>query len=598
MPKNAFLTFDTCSNDLVQYKGTWLLNCKVSSIDIDMRSKDEKITIMEVFKKILASFNTNIQLTLKKFPLDFSTHILKVKNYTLQMPNQKLKEYSTGYVAYLEELAKGKLDKVNYFTIRTDRKCTYEQAKSYLFGVANQIQRELEQLSMIVEPIVGQELKKLYTIPDFIKEEIDYFIFGKEFKRTYIILNYPHQAFPNYLKPLLNFPHPIELTQHIHPFPRDKVINSLEKAIAKLDSTINMQAKIGVPSTEIVAKKNDAEDLLNRLASGADNIIETGFYITISADSLERLNNITFELEGALRQLQVSFRRCIKDNNKAAYSTLPLCEDCFMDENYTFDTLSLSRLVPFTAQDYTTGGVLYGINEQLNELITCDIFNELASYTKVILGKPGYGKSVLAKLEMGRQLSNGVQVIGVDNNKEYKELCYAWGGQYVEPGQKPNWNNHMIIFSGENKTKDLDIILDHLHNSQLRPRIVTVDEFQIILRENKSLVLNLVQTVRKTFASPTLITQNVQELLRSEEGRMIIDNSTMKFLMHQGENDVAAIEELFDLTKEEKLYLKTTRKGYGYLITDLFRTKFRAVCSAIEYDLITTDPKDKLKRMV
>jgi hypothetical protein len=156
----------------------------------------------------------------------------------------------------------------------------------------------------------------------------------------------------------------------------------------------------------------------------------------------------------------------------------------------------------------------------------------------------------------------------------------------------------MIIFSGENKSRDINIILDHLHNSPIRPRIVTIEEFPIALRENKSLVLNLVQTVRKTFASPTLIAQNIQELLSTDEGRMIVDNSTMKFLMHQGENDVAAMETLFDLTKEERLYLKTMPKGNGYLITDLFRTKFKAVCSDIEYDLITTDPKDKIKRMV
>lgn len=574
------------------------MNCKISSIDIDMRSTDEKLTIMEVFRKVLGSFNTNVQLTLKKFPLDFSSHIIKVKNYTLQMPNEKLREYSSGYSDFLESLSKGRLDKIAYFTIRTDRKCSYEQAKSYLTGVYNQIRRELEQLSMSVEPITEIELRRLYAVPNRIKEESDYIIYGNEYKRIYIILDYPHLAYPNIIKPLLNFPHPIEINQHLHPYPKENVIAALEKAIAKLQSTIDMQARVGIPSTELSQKEEDAKELIKRLANGSERIIQTGFYVTISAESEEKLNNISYEVEGAFRQMQLAYRRCMKDCNKGAYTFLPLCEDKFMDENYTFDTLSLSRLVPFTAQHYSTGGVLYGINDQLNELVTFDIFGSLASYTKVILGKPGYGKSFVSKLEMGRQLSNGVQIIGVDNNKEYRDICYTWGGQYVEDGQKPNWNNHMIIFSGEDKSRDLSIILDHIYNSAIIPRIVTVDEFQKILRENKSLVLDLVQTVRKYFVSPTLITQNIQELLSTDEGRMIVDNSTMKFLMHQGENDVAAMETLFDLTKEERMYLKTMPRGSGYLITDLFRTKFRAVYSDVEYNLITTDPNDKIKRMV
>lgn len=598
MPKRQFVEYDLISTDLVQYKGTWLLSCKVSSIDIDMRSKDEKLTIMEIFRRVIASFNTNVQLTLKKFPLDFSVPIMRVKNYSLQMTNPNLQNYSEDYATFLESLIEDKLDKVTYLTIRTDRKCEYEQARSYLFGVYRQVQRELEQLSMTVEVIEGFELRKLHSVPSYIREEADHVVYGNQYKRTYVISDYPQQAFPNYLKPLLSFPHPIEINQHLHPYDKENVINSLNKAIAKLQSTIEMQSRLGLPAIELVQKEKDATELLNRIASGAENIIQVGFYVTISADSIDKLNNITYELEGALRQMQVRFRSCMKDNHKGAYSFLPLCEDKFQDENYSFDTLSLSRLIPFTAQHYSKGGILYGVNEQLNELITFDVFGSLASYTKVVLGKPGYGKSFLTKLEMGRQLSNGVQVIAVDNNGEYKNICKAWGGQYIEEGKGVNWNRHMIVFDGENKARDLNIILDHLHSSKVRPRIVTVDEFQTILRQNKSLVLNLVQTVRKTFASPTLVTQNIQELFSSEEGRMIVDNSTMKFLMHQGENDVAAMEGLFDLTKEEKLYLKTMPRGNGYLITDLFRTKFRAVSSEVEYNLITTDPNDKIQRSV
>jgi hypothetical protein len=592
MPKRQLVIYDMFCNDLVQYKGNWLMSCQVSSIDIDMRSKSEKLMIMEVFKQVLSSFDTNVQLTLKKFPLDFSSDVFKVKSNILSMTNQNLKEYAKGYAEFLDDVSKGKLDKINYFTIRTDRRCSYQQAQSYLGGVFNQIKRMFAGINMEVHQIIGEALSKLYTVPEFIKEEEDYFIYGNEYKRTYIILDYPSGAYPNFLKPILNFPHPVEITEHLNPYPKDRVINFLEKSIAKLQSTLVLQEQVGTASAETAARKDDAKGLLDRIVTGRDTIISTSVYVTITAQSYEQLNNISYEIEGALRQLQVAYRRSIKDNNQAMICALPLCDNRLASESYTFDTASLSRLVPFTSQDYSVGGVLYGINEELAELITFDIF-DMPNYNKIILGKSGFGKSLFSKLEIGRQLSNGIQSIVVDHNQEYQKICKAWGGQYVEEGKKPDWNNHLIVFGGD-KTKALDVILNHLHSSPLRERLVTVEEFQTILREDKALVLDLVQTIRKTFSSPTLITQNVKELLRSDEGQMILDNCSMKFFMHQGENDMEAIEELYDFSKEEKFYMKSCQRGYGYLVTDLFRTKFKVQYSDREHDLITTNPRDKV----
>ena len=168
------------------------------------------------------------------------------------------------------------------------------------------------------------------------------------------------------------------------------------------------------------------------------------------------------------------------------------------------------------------------------------------------------------------------------------------GGQYIENGQKPNWKHHLLVFNGENKAKDLMLIWDHLQVSPLRERLLIIEEFHNILKQDKELMLNVIREIRKYFVSPTLITQNVREFLRSDEGKMIIDNCSMKFLMHQGENDMADMEDLFGLSKQEKLYLKTCRVGHGYLYTDLFKTKFRVDYSTKEHAIITTNPKEKV----
>jgi hypothetical protein len=551
----------------------------------------EKLVIMHTFKQILLSLTNNVQLTLRKFPLDFSDHVFKVKANSVRGTNDNLKIYSNEYASFLEELSEDKLDKINYFTIKTDGRCTYDEAKSYLMGIFEQIKRTLKSINMQIRIIEGQELKKLYTLPDFIKEHDDYWIYGAEYRRTYVVLDYPRNAYPNWLMPIINFPHPVEITQHLHPYPRDRVVKSLELSISKLESTINIQSRFGTPSSEVQIRLNDAQDLLSRLVSGKDNIVETGFYVTISAKSLLELNNISYQIEGALRQVQVVYRRSMKDTSKAIYSTFLLCDDMLTEDNYTFDTISLSRLVPYTSQDYSSGGILYGINEELNELITFDVWN-MPNANKVLLGASGYGKSTFSKLEIGRHLSEGTQTIAIDHNNEYKNICLQLGGQYVEEGMRPDWNNHLIIFNGENKAKTLYEIWNHIV-TDIRARLLIVEEVHNLLKQDKGLLLDVMREIRKMYVSPTLITPNVKEFLRSDEGQMIIDNCSMKFLMNQGDNDMEELIRLFRLSDEEQLYLKTCQPGYGYLYTGLFKTKFKVVYAEKEHKILTTKPKER-----
>jgi type IV secretory pathway VirB4 component len=456
----------------------------------------------------------------------------------------------------------------------------------------NQIKRSLKTINMYIEVIEGFELRKLYTLPENIKEEEDYWIYGNQYRRTYIILDYPRTAYPNFLSPIINFPHPVEITQHLHPFPKDKIIHSLELSVSKLESTMNVQESTGRASSETSVRLDDAKDLLSRLASGKDSIIETGFYVTIAANSLLELNNISYEMEGALRQIQAKYRRAMKDNNKAIISSLMLCEDRLMEDNYTFDANSLSRLVPFTAQDYTSGGLLYGINEDLAELITFDVW-DLPNANKALIGASGFGKSTFAKLEVGRNISDGTQAFVIDHRREYATLCQKFGGQYVNPGDKVNWNNQFIVFAGENKVKDLYTIWNHIVANNTVPRLLTIEEVHNLLKEDKSLLLDIMREIRKNYVSPTLITPNAKEFLRSDEGQMIYDNCYMKFLMNQGDNDMEEMQRLFGLSKEEKLYLKTCPEGHGYLYTKLFKSKFRVVYSPKEHQILTTRPKER-----
>lgn len=590
-PKAPFFTLDTYSESLALHKGLWIMVMKASNLDIDMMSDSEKETVLSVFQQILNSFNTRVQIIQRRKPLDISKNILTIESAV--HPHEKVKEYAIEHKQYFKEMSVGKLDVESLIVIKSDKRYDHDDASQIFLGIKNQLTRAFKSVNIEIEQVVGLELKNILQLPDFIKEEIDYLIYGKSFIRTYVVLDYPRNGYPNWLRPLLNFPHPIELTQHLHPYPKDKIVHSLEVSISKMKSTVSMIEDGGsIAPAEVKVKIKDASGLMERLASGKDKIIETSFLITISANSLEKLNRISHEAEAIFRSLELVTRRARKEMNKALRSIIPLCNDELM-ELYTFDSKSLSTLVPFTAKNFSSGGILYGICADAEELITMDRY-AMPNPNKIILGSSGYGKSMLIKIvDISRELITGTQIIVIDHNYEYRTICSVMGGQYVDEGDAPNWNSHMLVFGG-NKAKALRRIWKHITESPLRKRGLIIDEFHNIIEEDKELMLMVIREIRKYYTAPTLSTQNVMLFLRSEEGKMIMDLCSIKILMRQGENDLEEITRLFDLSKYERMYLKTCDIGHGYIFTSGYKTKLQVVYSEKEEQILTTDPRRKV----
>jgi hypothetical protein len=582
----------------VEHNGYWLIVLQVQSVDIENKSEAGQKATLSVFQNVMKSFPSDSQVIFRKTPLDFC-NVINDLEYNIQFsPNQQVTEYALSYIDYVKEVSRKKLDKVNYLIIKTQRRMEYEEGKQYLEGVYHSINRALSGLNISVTQVTGKELHDLYKLPDFIKEEVDYFVYGEEVRRTYVVKDYPREAYPNWLKPLFDYQYPVELSQHFHPIPRSTVIRQLEVMLAKLQSTMDLQQQNGdVVSSELKVRKDDTEDLLRRLASGEDMIMETSFYITISAPDTEILKYRSVEMESYMRSCGLDFRTCRKQVKKGIRCSLPIACDHLL-ESYTFDTKSLSTILPFTVQDYTgKSGILYGMSSDMTELITLDLWS-MPNPNKIILGKSGFGKSMLAKTETARHIINGVQAIILDHDGEWSEFCNILGGDYIDNADANiNWNHHLLVFSGKIKEESLRTIWYKIKSEGVKQRVLVIEEFHNILRKDKELLLQVAKEIRKSGTAPTFITQNVKEFIMSEEGQMIFDNCSIKVLMRQGENDLQEIEKLFHLSNSESNYLQTCPIGYGYLYTDLYKTRFKVDYSEREEEILSTNPLHKLRRV-
>jgi len=114
-------------------------------------------------------------------------------------------------------------------------------------------------------------------------------------------------------------------------------------------------------------------------------------------------------------------------------STLPICQDRLAISR-NMDTTSLATTFPFVSSDLSDDqGIMYGINMHNGSLVIFDRFS-MPNYNSVVFAMAGAGKSYLIKLEVLRSLMMGTDIIVIDPENEYKELCDNSGGQYIAFG--------------------------------------------------------------------------------------------------------------------------------------------------------------------
>jgi len=76
-------------------------------------------------------------------------------------------------------------------------------------------------------------------------------------------------------------------------------------------------------------------------------------------------------------------------------------------------------------------GIMYGINRHNGSLVIFDRFS-LENANSVVFAKSGSGKSYFVKLEALRLLVFGSEVMIIDPEEEYRTLCEAVGGNYID----------------------------------------------------------------------------------------------------------------------------------------------------------------------
>lgn len=267
--------------------------------------------------------------------------------------------------------------------------------------------------------------------PENIEIEFNHLKLNKKYLRTLFVAGYPRFVSPGWLDPIINFDHSLDLSFFIYPVEGKTVLDDLRRKIAEMEAEIAtdlQRGKIVNPGTQ--AKLEDARSLQEQLVKGAERFFQFAFYITIPADSLEELDQISQQVESTLGSLLIVAKPATLQMEDGLYSSLPLGIDK-LSVTRNMDTTSLATTFPFVSAELSSErGVLYGINEHNESLVVFDRFS-LENYNSVVFATSGAGKSFAVKLEAVRSLMLGTEVFIIDPEAEYKDLANAVGGEFI-----------------------------------------------------------------------------------------------------------------------------------------------------------------------
>ena len=278
--------------------------------------------------------------------------------------------------------------------------------------------------------------KGMSSIPDIIAPssvEVDFghIRVGEKYYKTLFVVGYPRYVSANWLEPLIDFDHSMNISMFIYPTLSVDVLSDLRRKIAEMEATIYSQAEKGLElDPKVKASLEDALSVQEELAKGMERFFQFSLYITLSSDNLKDLTEASKRLTITLNSILIMPKTATLQMEDGFKSTIPIGQDkLFMVRN--MDTTSLASTFPFTsamlAQDK---GIMYGINQQNGSLIIFDRFS-LENANEVVFGKSGAGKSYLIKLEAMRQFMFGTEVIIIDPEGEYGALTKTIGGEEV-----------------------------------------------------------------------------------------------------------------------------------------------------------------------
>jgi type IV secretory pathway VirB4 component len=282
--------------------------------------------------------------------------------------------------------------------------------------------------------------------PTIFRVDPAYVQINQTYARTLFVTTYPRFISIGWFIPILNFNAPLDISMFFYPIDSTVILKQLRNKTGALQAQISALRDKGAARDPILEQAlEDVERLRDEITQDVERFFQYALYVTVYAKNEKELDELTEKIEGIFGTRLIYTRRALYQSEQGFNSTLPLGND-EIGVSFNLNSSPCAASFPFMSSELTSeSGILYGINRHNNSLILFDRFS-LQNANMVVFATSGAGKSYTVKLEVLRSLMMGINIIIIDPEMEYKHLCDAVGGTYIN-----------VSLSSENKINPFDL---------------------------------------------------------------------------------------------------------------------------------------------
>jgi hypothetical protein len=258
-----------------------------------------------------------------------------------------------------------------------------------------------------------------------------------------------------------------DVSLHIRPLDGSAAASALKLKSWRLGGALSDDTANGRPvDNNLSTALEQIERLRRGLARRETALFSVGLYLQLHVSSRAELDELTQRVAGLLGAQAGSVLVPRLQQEQAFRACLPEARDA-LQVLHTLDTGTLSTIYPFVpASPRTAGGILFGIDERVHDLVELDVFDHrVCQNANVgIFAPSGGGKTFFTKVLARRYLlmTDNTDVIIIDRKHEYRDLCGAMHGQFLRVAASSPHRINPFDLPPPDPSGEGSVLLDHI----------------------------------------------------------------------------------------------------------------------------------------
>lgn len=300
---------------------------------------------------------------------------------------------------------------------------------------------------------------------------------------------FPATVYPGWLDIFINTYEGVDVDIYFRKKDSRTLKDELKKTVGHSDSDLSSSKSDMTDSFANASSKYESARYLYRCIMEGQNIYDVSVMVTISGQSVDELINKADAILDQARAFDIKIRNLPYQNEQAFISTLPLdmiSKDIEKKAKRAMPQETASCFYPFTTFQLIHDNGIMIAEGQGNTPVIPDFWNtKFVSNSLIFMcGMAGAGKTSFLEYIAchGRAMNTPVFIVAPEKQDDYRRLCYALGGQYVDIGTGSPYRINIldILENDKNVVEKSETIFGNGSNktqSHLESRVGTVFEF-------------------------------------------------------------------------------------------------------------------------